>query len=150
MLSSAAEAETGALFHNCKTLMKIKQILNALGHKQNMTNIKTDNSTALAYCNDTLKPKRSKTWDMRWYWLKDRVQQNQFHIYWDKGINKYADYHSKHFTPTYHKTIRPTYILKGYHTPLVYRHARVCLYPPKLGQSKPNTSLSNHQLKASM
>ena len=39
--------------------MELKHILHALGHEQKTTNIKTDNSTALSYCKDTLKPKRS-------------------------------------------------------------------------------------------
>ena len=65
VVSSAAEAETGALFHNGKTAIEIQHILQALGHKQASTYIKTDNSTAFSYCKDTLKPRRSKTWDMR-------------------------------------------------------------------------------------
>ena len=34
-------------------------------------------------------------------------------IWWDKGINNLADYHTKHFPPSHHQQIRPTYILKG-------------------------------------
>ena len=90
-------------------------MLEALGHQQQPTKIKTDNATASAFCNATLKQKRSKTWDMRWYWLQDRIHQGQFIIYWDKGKNNYADYHTKHFPPSYHSLIRPKYILKGFH-----------------------------------
>ena len=50
---------------------------------------------------------------MRYYWIKDRVSQQQFIIYWDSGLNNYADYFTKHFSPTYHQQIRSTYILKG-------------------------------------
>ena len=60
VVSSAAEAETGALFHNCKTTIGIRQILEALGHKQHITHIKTDNSTAMSFCNSTLKEKEVK------------------------------------------------------------------------------------------
>ena len=114
VVSSAAEAETGALFHNCQIAIGLRNMLEALGHTQTSTQVKTDNSTASAYCNGTLKQKRSKTWDMRWYWLRDRVQRGQFIIYWDKGKNNYADYHSKHFPPSYNSLKRPTYILKGF------------------------------------
>ena len=120
-------------------------MLEALGHKQDTIPVKTDNSTATAYANSTLKHKRSKTWNMRWYWLKDKVNQKYFHIYWQQGANNKADYHSKHFPPSYHQKVRPSYILKGYHTTLYnHRHARVCLYPHK-GFSKQKTCLSFSQ-----
>ena len=89
-------------------------MLHALGHTQGPTPVKTDNKTASAFVNNTLKAKRSKTWDMRYFWLKDRISQSQFFIYWDKGDNNHGDYWTKHWSPTYHQRIRPTYILKGY------------------------------------
>ena len=118
MVSSAAEAETGGLYSNCQTAIPIRQILTALGHKQPPTPVKTDNSTACSFAKDTLKARRSKSWDMRYHWLKDRQQQQQFYIYWDKGSNNHADYWTKHFSPTYHQDIRSTYILKGFYVTL--------------------------------
>lgn len=50
---------------------------------------------------------------MRLHWIQDRVIQQQFHIYWDKGTNNKADYPTKHFPPTYHRKIRPQYVLAG-------------------------------------
>ena len=52
-------------------------MLQALGHTQNPTAIKTDNKTAEQFVNKTLKFKRSKSWDMRYFWLLDRVTQQQ-------------------------------------------------------------------------
>ena len=52
--------------------------------------------------------------DMRFFWLKDRITQQQFYIYWDKGSNNHGDYFTKHWNSKYHQEIRPTYILKGY------------------------------------
>ena len=51
---------------------------------------------------------------MKYFWLKDRISQAQFFIYWDKGSNNHADYYTKHWSPSYHQQIRPTYILKGH------------------------------------
>ena len=65
VVTSAAEAETSALYHNGKTSIEIKHMLEAVGHPQNVIPIRTDNSTAAAFCNSTLKQKRSKAWDMR-------------------------------------------------------------------------------------
>ena len=56
-------------------------MLNALGHKQGITPVKKDNQTASSFVHNTLKAKRSKSWDMRYFWLKDRVSQSQFFIY---------------------------------------------------------------------
>ena len=77
MVSSAAEVETAGLFFNCKTVMVIRQMLNALGHAQPPTPIRTDNSTAVSFANMTYTPKRSKSWDMRFYWIKDQVNKNK-------------------------------------------------------------------------
>ena len=101
-------------------------MLETLGHKQSSIPLKIDNSTAVAYCNSTLNEKRSKAWDMCLYWIKDRITNKEFLIYWDKGIYNLADYFTKHFSPSYHQEIRPRYILKGYHTSLTDLCARVC------------------------
>ena len=111
VVSSAAEAETGGLFHNCQTAIMIRHILNALGHHQKPTPVKSDNSTAASFVNDLLKQKRSKSWDMRFHWLREN---KNFIIYWDRGTNNDADYFTKHHAPRHHKTMRPKYILQGF------------------------------------
>jgi hypothetical protein len=42
------------------------------------TPMRTDNSTADGIMNKTVKQKQSKSMDMRFYWLQDRVEQGQF------------------------------------------------------------------------
>ena len=102
-------------------------MLHALGHHQDIIRIKTDNSTAAAFSNSTLKEKRSKSWDMRWWWLQDRVKQKEFKIWWDKGVNNLADYHTKHFPPSHHQKVRPTYILKGNNLSTDIAYMRGCV-----------------------
>ena len=41
-----------------------------------------------------IKPKRTKDIDMRFYWLIDRMHQNQFSVYWKLGHTNIGDYHS--------------------------------------------------------
>ena len=89
-------------------------MLEALGHHQKIIPLKTDNSTADAFSNSTLKEKRSKAWDMRLYWIKDRVHDKEFYICWSAGANNFADYFTKHFSPSYHQQIQPHYILKNF------------------------------------
>ena len=92
IISSAAEAGTGRLFHDTQIAIGIIKILEALGHKQDTIKVNIDNSTAAAFNNSTLKEKKSKTWDMRSSYLNDKTKSNQFQIYWDRGVNNYADY----------------------------------------------------------
>ena len=110
VLSSAAEAELAALFHNGKEACAIRTLLQELGHPQPATPIITDNSTASGIVNDTVKQRRSKAMDMRFYWIRDRVRQGQFLVYWKKGSLNRADYFTKHHSPRHHQTMRSHYL----------------------------------------
>jgi hypothetical protein len=110
VMSSAAEAEIGAVFINAKEGAVLRTTLEELGHKQPPTPMETDNTTATGYSNGTIKQKCTKAMDMRFYWIKDRVKQGQFHIYWGPGYQNLADYFTKHHSPAHHKRIRNVYI----------------------------------------
>ena len=114
VVTSAAEAETAALFYNAQTALELVQILNALGHPQHHIPIKTDNVTASSFVTSTIKQKRSKAWDVRYHWLSEQQAKKKFHIFWDKGANNLADYHTKHHPPSYHKKVREKYILRNF------------------------------------
>jgi hypothetical protein len=72
--------------------------------------METDNTTATGYSNGTIKQKHTKSMDMRFYWIKDRVKQGQFKIYWGPGFQNLADYFTKHHSPAHHRRIRDVYI----------------------------------------
>ena len=92
VMSSAAEAELGGLYINAKEAIYIRNILTEMGHPQPPTPLQTDNSTAEGVVNHTVQPKRTKSMDMRFYWLRDRaVNQKQFRIYWRPGKTNLAD-----------------------------------------------------------
>jgi hypothetical protein len=110
VLSSAAEAEVGAAYINAQEACPLRQTLQDMGHDQPPTPIKTDNACAEGIINDTVKQKRSKAIDMRFYWLRDRVKQKQFQIYWKPGAVNLADYVSKHHSPAHHRRSRPIYL----------------------------------------
>ena len=110
VLSSAAEAEVGAAFLNAQESCPLRQTLIDMGRPQPATPIETDNQCAEGILNGTVKQKRSKAIDMRFYWLRDRVDQGQFTIYWKPGARNLADYFSKHHAPSYHRQVRPVYI----------------------------------------
>ena len=114
VVCSAAEAECGGVFHNCHKALVIRRALQALGHLQTPTEVVTDNSTAASFVHSTMRSKRSKTWDMRWNWLRDKLQQATFRIKWEKGSSNKADYFSKHHPPSHHRQVRSDYILPGH------------------------------------
>eukprot|EP00804_Cyclotella_cryptica_P023006 CCRYP_015004-RB/>CCRYP_015004-RB protein AED:0.49 eAED:0.49 QI:0/-1/0/1/-1/0/1/0/75 len=67
-----------------------------MGHPQPTTPIQTDNSTALSVINNTIQPKRTKAMDMRFHWLRYRINQKHFRPYWRTGATNLADYVTKH------------------------------------------------------
>ena len=106
VMASAAEAELGALYTtNAQEALPMRQCLEELGHKQPPTPLKTDNSTAQGIVHNTIKQKRSKAMDMRFYWLRDRTVQKHFHIYWEPGKHKLADLPTKHHPGSHHRRV---------------------------------------------
>jgi len=81
-----------------------------MGHPQPATPIQSDNACAVGIANDTVKQKRSKAIDMRFYWVRDRVKDGQFVIYWRKGADNAADYFTKHHSPAHHRRSRSKYL----------------------------------------
>jgi hypothetical protein len=51
-----------------------------MGHPQDATELKTDNTTAHGIANKKILQKWSKAMDMRYYWIQDRIKQGQFDI----------------------------------------------------------------------
>jgi hypothetical protein len=59
VMSSAAEAEIGAVFLNSKEGTVLLTTLEELGHPRPPTPLQTDNTTATGYINGTIKQKRT-------------------------------------------------------------------------------------------
>ena len=47
---------------------------------------------------------------MRYYWLRDRKNQQQFDIYWKPGSESEADYFTKHHPTSHHRQRRNRYV----------------------------------------
>ena len=92
IVCSAAEAKCGGIFHNSQMDLSICRTLEAIGHPQSPTRIKTDKKTANSFVHAWMHTKRSKTWDMWYHWLWETATHKLIHIYWDKGSNNNADY----------------------------------------------------------
>ena len=111
-MSSAAEAELGAIFINAKEAVYLRQILTEMGHPQPRTPIQTDNLTAEGIINQKIQPKRTKAMDMRFHWLRNHEAQGQFKIYWRPRKTNLADYFTKHRPPIHHVNVRSEFLSK--------------------------------------
>jgi hypothetical protein len=91
VVSSVAEAEFGAVFVNAKEGTVTRTTLSEMGHKQDATELKTENTTADLIINNTVQKKHSKAMDMRFYWVKDSFEQDQFKVGWAPGDHNMGD-----------------------------------------------------------
>ena len=71
--------------------------------------------------------------DMRYHWLKDRVRQKQFDVYWRPGTENLGDLHTKHQSAQYQINMRQNIlheanclnVLRGCIKPLPHPQARM-------------------------
>ena len=110
VMSSAAEAKLGALYINfCEAIPACHSLIK-MGHPQPPTPVQTDNTTALGVVNNTIAPLPTKSMDMRFHWLPDRIQQIQFRHDWMPGPYNKGDYVTKHHAKIHHMATRTTYL----------------------------------------
>jgi hypothetical protein len=114
IVSSAAEAETGGIYTGGKHACPILAHLNELGHKQPVTGspFETDNCNAQGVLNSKIRPKHSKSFDMHYWWMKDRIHQGQFDLIWAPSKFNLADSFTKHHPPWHHRKMRHKYLQK--------------------------------------
>jgi hypothetical protein len=95
ILSSASEAEIGALFHNCKQATILHTTLQEMGYLQPATPMQTDNSTACGIANSNIKQQRLWAIDMRFYWVHNWQQQCH---------STFSGHQAPTILPTFYKT----------------------------------------------
>ena len=109
VVSSAAEAEIEALFINSQQAIPARTTTTELGHVQPSTPIQTDNTTALGFIMKNLTPRATKSTDMKFWWMWDRSDQQQFRYYWGPVKQNDGDYFTKHFCAANNREKRPTF-----------------------------------------
>ncbi len=109
VMSSAAEAEIGALYIKCGEVIPARHTLEYLGHKQPPTPMQTDNTAALGVVNNNIM-KKLKAMDMKYHWLGCRINQHQFRHYWVVGKSNNGDYITKQHAPIHHQATRSTFL----------------------------------------
>jgi len=88
--------------------MHLPPLHSFLAPPQPATPIQTDNACAEGIIND--KQKQSKAIDLGFCWVRDRVRQGQFQIYWKPGKNNKLDYFTKHHPASHHREMHPIYL----------------------------------------
>ena len=108
--SAASDAEYCTIYFTAVSSLATRNTLENLGHPQPPTPIFCNNTTAVGIANDLLKQRRSKSIDMRYDWIRDRVRINQFKLQWQKDTYNLADYFTTPFSIKQTKAIRPFFV----------------------------------------
>ena len=90
-MSSVSEAELSGLFITAKTMVPLRQTLKETKWPQPQYPIQAYNSTENGVANQTIVPKKTKSMDMRFYWIRCRNPQGKFRYYWAPGTTNRAD-----------------------------------------------------------
>ena len=77
VMASIGEAEYAAAFHTAQMASGLRKTLSDLGYPQPATYILVDNEVASRIASNTTEPKRTKSIDMQFHWLRDRVQMQE-------------------------------------------------------------------------
>jgi hypothetical protein len=105
--SFSGEAEYGGVYAAARIATEERRILANMGHPQPPTPLYCDNECAIGLASDTITPKMSKSIDMRFHWLRDRVRQGQFVIKYVPGLQNIADFFTKALPVARHKLLAP-------------------------------------------
>ena len=126
-MASAKKAETGGMLLNEK-MVPIRNTLIAMEHTRpgNLNHLKSDSKTGVVIVPLFMKPKRSKSWYMKYHWLEDGTKMGHLNPYWERVIHNWANYFTKHHPPEYNKIMRYKYLHKLHLTMNKFLHAPQC------------------------
>ena len=82
-----------------------------MGHPQPATPMETYNSTACGIPATTVQQRQSKEINMRFYWVRDKLNQEHLLVYWRQGSDNLTDYFTKHHSTAHHRRMRPKYLM---------------------------------------
>jgi hypothetical protein len=105
--SAVQESEYAGLFAAAKIGDVERRILSDLGYPQPPTLILCDNECAVGLAQRTMVPKLSKSIDMRFHWIQDRIKQLQFLVQHVAGANNVADFFTKSLPRAKHDQFAP-------------------------------------------
>ena len=105
VMASIGEAEYAAAFYTAQMAAGLRKTLSDLGYPQPPTYILVDNKIAYGIASNTIEPKRTKSIDMQFHWLRDRVQLQEYIVIWRKGMYNLADFFTKPLSVKDHQSV---------------------------------------------
>jgi hypothetical protein len=105
--SAVQEAEYAGLFAALRIADTERRILHDLGYPQQPTLVYCDNECAVGLANKTMTPRMSKSIDMRFHWLQDRISQGQFRVVHVAGAINVSDFFTKALPRVKHLQFAP-------------------------------------------
>jgi hypothetical protein len=97
-------------------------MLEDMAHPQPATPNQIYNSTPYGILNNKVNQKRSKAMDVRFDWVKDRIAQEEYHVYWEPVGENSSDYFIKHHSSAHHRSMRSQYV-HNKNTPMIRYHS---------------------------
>jgi hypothetical protein len=96
VVASVAEAEYAAAFGGGQVLVELTLTLTNLYHPQQLPPLLfVDNECAIGLATSSVRPKKSKSIDMRLDWMKERASQKFFRLIFLPGLINPADFFTK-------------------------------------------------------
>lgn len=111
VMTSSLEAETAALFYNCKATGPLRVNLAEMGHPKPKTKVVIDNATAQGLITKSMTPKAAKLYSMQFNYRKCRQVQCLFDFIWHKGAQNRADYFTKRHPVKYYMAKQHEYVV---------------------------------------
>ena len=85
---STVESGVGALFQHFQTAISIQNCIIFMWNHQPPPFTKTDNTTTRNLTYNNIALKTVKSWDMRYYWLRDRDNQLHFNFFGERDRSR--------------------------------------------------------------
>ena len=105
-MSSAVDAELGAIFYYASSCEVLRTALGEMGHQQPTTSIQVGNYTTVVISNGTINQKCYKAMGMRFYWVKAETFPHILETWYNKPSRLFHEA-SPH---GYHRRMHPVYL----------------------------------------
>ena len=110
VLEITMEEEMGALFVNCKQGDALIISMEEMDHQQPTTLVVIDSATSGGFVNNNIRQQKPRAIDMIFYWIRNRVRQGHYLVYWSRVMDKLANYFTKRHTTKHHCAARGIYL----------------------------------------
>ena len=109
-VGSAAEAELAGAYANAQLGVPERDTLKNIGYPQPPTPIFCDNECTIGLTTQTVTPKKSKSMDQRFNWIRERVSLLEFTIPYIPSLQNWADFFTKPLPIWHHLEMVPIFV----------------------------------------